>query len=67
MEDGEVDIVLNIKHALSRVGSGPQNLWEMNNHFLRVVVLLKETTGKSCKLITCLIFSFVINMWQKHL
>ncbi|XP_060763103.1 complement C5 [Neoarius graeffei] len=45
MEDGEVDIVLNIKHALSRVGSGPQNLWEMNNHFLRVVVLLKETTG----------------------
>lgn len=62
-----MDVVLNIKHALSRVGSGPQDLWEMNNHFLHVVVLIKETTGQSCNLFTCLIFSFVINRLQKHL
>ncbi|XP_026795914.2 complement C5 isoform X1 [Pangasianodon hypophthalmus] len=45
MYDGEVEVVLNIKRALSRLDSGPQDLWEMNNHFLRVAVLLKESTG----------------------
>lgn len=52
MDDGEVDIVLNIKWALSRLDSGPHDLWEMNNHFLYVAVLLKESTGQSCNLST---------------
>ncbi|TST10017.1 Complement C5 [Bagarius yarrelli] len=45
MDDGEMEVVLNIKHDLFSVNSGPQQLWDMNNHFLRVVVLLKESTG----------------------
>lgn len=62
LDNGEVEVVLNIRRALSSVDSGPKDLYDMNNHFLRVVVLLKESTGQSCNLITCLIFSFVINM-----
>ncbi|XP_060739297.1 complement C5 [Tachysurus vachellii] len=45
MYEGEVEVELNIKHDLSKKNSGPQDLWEMNNHFLRVAVLLKESTG----------------------
>ncbi|KAM9446334.1 complement C5 [Clarias gariepinus] len=45
MDDGKLDVVLRIKQALSKVDSGPQDLSEMNNHFLRVAVLLKEAKG----------------------
>ncbi|XP_072521407.1 LOW QUALITY PROTEIN: complement C5 [Salminus brasiliensis] len=45
MFNGELKVVLDIKSALSRMESGPQNLWEMNNHFLHVIVLLQESTG----------------------
>ncbi|KAF4074480.1 hypothetical protein AMELA_G00239810 [Ameiurus melas] len=45
LDNGEVEVVLNIKRALSSVDSGPKDLYNMNNHFLRVVLLLKESTG----------------------
>ncbi|XP_017307260.1 complement C5 [Ictalurus punctatus] len=45
LDNGEVEVVLNIRRALSSVDSGPKDLYDMNNHFLRVVVLLKESTG----------------------
>ncbi|XP_047674014.1 complement C5 isoform X2 [Tachysurus fulvidraco] len=45
MYEGEVEVEINIKRDLSKKNSGPQDLWEMNNHFLRVAVLLKESTG----------------------
>lgn len=56
IDDGEVDVVLNIKHALSGLDSGPHDLWEMDNHFLRVAILLKESTGQSFNLIIFLSF-----------
>lgn len=62
MDDGKVDAVLNIKDVLSRQTSGPKTLLEMTNHFLHVTVLLKETTGQFCNLITSLIFSLAIHM-----
>ncbi|KAI4892637.1 hypothetical protein NFI96_021635 [Prochilodus magdalenae] len=45
MRSGELDVVLNIKQALSRMDSGPKDLINMNNHYLHVVVLLQESTG----------------------
>ncbi|KAG7318452.1 hypothetical protein KOW79_018207 [Hemibagrus wyckioides] len=45
MYNGEVEFELNIKRELSKANSGPQDLWEMQDHFLRVAVLLKESTG----------------------
>uniref|UniRef100_A0A4W4HR79 Complement C5 n=1 Tax=Electrophorus electricus TaxID=8005 RepID=A0A4W4HR79_ELEEL len=45
MDNGELEVVLHIKHALSSMDSGPLDLREMSNHFLRVVVLLQESTG----------------------
>ncbi|KAK3514717.1 hypothetical protein QTP70_028333, partial [Hemibagrus guttatus] len=45
MYNGEVEVLLNIRRELSRANSGPQDLLEMKNHFLRVAVLLKESTG----------------------
>lgn len=59
MNDGKVNVEINIKRALSKLDSGPHDLWEMNNYFLHIPVLLKESTGQSCNLITSLIFSFV--------
>lgn len=47
MNDGEVNAVINIQQALSQQESGPNDLQGMTNHNLHVVVLLKETTGKS--------------------
>lgn len=47
MYNGEVEVVLNIRRDLSKADSGPQDLWEMQDHFLRVAVLLKESTGQS--------------------
>ncbi|XP_066510101.1 complement C5-like isoform X1 [Hoplias malabaricus] len=45
MNNGELDIELDIERALSMMSSGPKDLQDMHNHFLRVVVLLQETTG----------------------
>ncbi|XP_036453933.1 complement C5 isoform X2 [Colossoma macropomum] len=45
MYNGELNVVLDIKRALSKMGSGPQDLSEMKDHFLRVLVLLQESTG----------------------
>ncbi|XP_062874389.1 complement C5 isoform X2 [Trichomycterus rosablanca] len=45
MDDGQLEVVLNIKNTLSNMDSGPQDLWEMDNHYLRVAVLLKESAG----------------------
>ncbi|XP_046698377.1 complement C5 [Silurus meridionalis] len=45
LNNGQVEIVLNIKHALSELGSGSMDIQNMNDHYLRVVVLLKESTG----------------------
>lgn len=46
MNNGELNVVIDISTALSSIQSGPQKLWEMDNHFLRVVVLLQESTGQ---------------------
>uniref|UniRef100_A0A3B4ECC5 NTR domain-containing protein n=1 Tax=Pygocentrus nattereri TaxID=42514 RepID=A0A3B4ECC5_PYGNA len=45
MYNGELDVVLNIKRALTKMSSGPQDLRGMNGHFLHVLVLLQETSG----------------------
>ncbi|KAL7836777.1 hypothetical protein AOLI_G00280610 [Acnodon oligacanthus] len=45
MYNGELNVALNIKSALSKMSSGPQDLSGMNGYFLRVLVLLQETTG----------------------
>nr|XP_055056558.1 complement C5 isoform X1 [Misgurnus anguillicaudatus] len=46
MTDGNLDVNLNIKSALSTMPDGPQHLHEMKtNTFLRVIVLVQESTG----------------------
>lgn len=45
MEGGKLEVELNIKNALLNMESGPQNLLQMDNNYLYVVVLLKESTG----------------------
>ncbi|XP_051531363.1 complement C5-like isoform X2 [Myxocyprinus asiaticus] len=46
MKDGKLEVTLNIKWALSKMPDGPQQLRDMGeNSFLRVSVLLQESTG----------------------
>ncbi|XP_076854617.1 complement C5 [Brachyhypopomus gauderio] len=45
MDNGELEVVLNIKRVLSKIQSGPLDLTDMINHYLRVVILLQESTG----------------------
>ncbi|XP_051962068.1 complement C5-like isoform X2 [Xyrauchen texanus] len=46
MKDGKLEVTLNIKSDLSTMPDGPQQLSDMGeNSFLRVSVLLQESTG----------------------
>lgn len=48
MIDGNLDVSLKIRSALLTMPDGPQDLRDMKpNTFLRVIVLVQESTGGS--------------------